>query len=65
MNNEEKLSEKRYIRQFMMEQKEREMEDTILKVSHSLSPLFTHPLSGSESPDSRLKYNKHNSLTHF
>lgn len=42
MNNEEKLSEKRYIRQIMMEQKEREMEDTILKVSHYLSPpLYT------------------------
>lgn len=40
MSNEEKLSEKRYIRQIMMEQKEREMEDTILKVSHYL-PLPT------------------------
>lgn len=33
MSNEERLSEKRYIRRMMMEQKEREMEDTILKVS--------------------------------
>lgn len=37
MSNEEKLSEKRYIRRMMMEQKERDMEDTILKVCAKLS----------------------------
>lgn len=32
MSNEERISEKRFIRRTMMEQKEREMEEAILKV---------------------------------
>lgn len=35
MSNEERISEKRFIRRTMMEQKEKEMEEAILKVKRT------------------------------